>query len=68
MHQDEDQIAAWVEQDWANKKEMDLMRDIKRVPKAKYDAAIKQLKQIIRTLPRNQKTLFTFKVVNDLSK
>lgn len=64
--EDQEKIDLWVQQDWANKKQIDIQRDMKKVPKTKYDDIVSDLNWILRGLPRSQRLLFKMKLINDL--
>lgn len=65
-HKDQKDIDLWVQQDWANKKQIDVRREMKKVPKTKYDDIVSDLNWILRNLPRSQRLLFKMKLMNDL--
>lgn len=63
---DESKITHWIELDWAAKKEYDLLKEMKKVPKSEYENILQRLNLILVNLPRNQRKLFKMKLLLDL--
>ncbi|KQC30196.1 hypothetical protein [Flagellimonas eckloniae] len=54
------------EKDWAVQKEYELLREIKKVPKSKYNKLVGEINGLMWNLTPNQKKLFKMKLLMDL--
>lgn len=61
-----DTVSKWIEADWAAKKDFDLQKEMKRVPKSKYENLVLQINDLIEDLPASQRKLFKMKLLMDL--
>lgn len=66
QHKIKDDLTLWMTRDALSKREYDLTRQIKKVPKTEYDGLIERLNRIHSKLSHSQKILFKIKVFNDI--
>lgn len=65
-HSDDKEISEWSAKDWAVSKQIQVNREMKKVPKTEYDDLVGRFNDLIFYLSPVQKKLFTYRLLNDI--
>lgn len=65
-HKDEKEVSEWSTKDWAISKEIQVSKDMKKIPKTEYDDLVYRFNILIFPLSKPQKRLFMYRLLNDI--